>query len=214
MANNLFIAFEGIDGSGKSSQAKLLATKLESMGHKVYLTMEPTDCHIGSLLLKILRHHIKADHNTIALLFAADRIEHLLDKQNGIMKKLSEGFTVITDRYYFSSYAYNGTHTDMDWVIEINKMSAQIRRPDINIFIDVPPEVCMERINTNRATTELFENLDNLRNVREKFLEAFTKLKHEENIFITDGNRSVEVIADDIWKETERYLSMPAHTGV
>src|SRR4051794_21655867 len=114
MAKNLFIALEGIDGSGKSSQAKLLAAKLESMGHKVYLTMEPTTGTVGAVLLNILRKKAEADHSTIALLFAADRIEHLLNKQDGIMKKLSEGYTVITDRYYFSSYAYNGTHTDMD----------------------------------------------------------------------------------------------------
>jgi len=209
MANNLFIALEGIDGSGKSSQAKLLAAQLEILGHKVHLTLEPTEGHIGSLLLRILKKHIKADHRAIALLFAADRVEHLLDKQNGIVKKLSEGCTVITDRYYFSSYAYNGTHTDMDWVIEINKMSAQILRPDVNIFIDVPPEICMQRINANRETTELFEDLDNLRNVRDKYFEAFSKLKHEENVFTTDGNRPVDAIAADIWKETEWYLSRP-----
>src|SRR5436305_14234550 len=116
--------------------------------------------------MSILNKQIKADHRTIALLFAADRVEHLLDKQNGILQKLSEGYTVITDRYYFSSYAYNGTYADIDWVVEINKMSAQLRRPDINIFIDVPPEVCMQRINANRATTDLFENMDSLRNIR------------------------------------------------
>ena len=209
MANNLFISLEGIDGSGKSSQAKILAEQLEAKGHNVYLTVEPTEGHIGSLLLNILKKHVKADHRAIALLFAADRIEHLLDKKDGLVKKLSEGYTVITDRYYFSSYAYNGLHTDMDWVISVNKMCADILRPDINIFIDVPPEVCMQRINANRAHTELFENLDSLRNVREKYMEAFAKLKHEENIFITDGNRLVDAIAGDIWKETDWYLSRP-----
>lgn len=211
MANNLFIALEGIDGSGKSSQAKLLVEKLESAGHKVYHTVEPTEGHIGSLLLRILRKEIRADHRAIALLFAADRVEHLLDQQQGIIQKLKEGYTVITDRFYFSSYAYNGTHTDMDWVISVNKKSAELLRPDLNIFIDVAPEECMRRINANRSTTELFENLDNLRNVREKYMEAFSKLKHEENIFTTDGNRSIDAIAADIWKEVGWYISRPMH---
>jgi dTMP kinase len=201
MKKNLFIALEGIDGSGKSSQVKLLAEKLEQAGHKVHLTLEPTNSHIGSILLDVLRKKIKSDHRTIAALFAADRLDHLLNEDNGIIKKLEEGFTVITDRYYFSSYAYNGAHTDMDWVIGLNKMSALARRPDVNIFIDVPPDVCMQRINTNRATTELFEKLDTLTSVRAKYLEAFDKLKNEERIIIIDGNRPINDIAADIWQK-------------
>lgn len=208
MNRSLFIAFEGIDGSGKSSQVKLLAEKLQHAGHKVYLTLEPTNTHIGSILLDVLRKRIKSDHRTIAALFAADRLEHLLNETNGIIKKLEEGYTVITDRYYFSSYAYNGAHSDLDWVIELNKMSAQLRRPDLNIFIDVPPEVCMQRINTNRAVTELFEKTDTLTKVRDKYFEAFDKLKNEEKIFIVNGNRTIPDIATDIWQKiTTLYQS-------
>ena len=203
MKNNLFIALEGIDGSGKSSQVKLLAEKLEKAGHKVCTTFEPTDSIIGSMVRNILKGSIKADNRTIAALFLADRLDHLLNETNGIVKKLGEGYTVITDRYYFSSYAYHGTHMDMDWVIDSNRMCAGIRRPDINIFIDVPPEVCMKRINDNRNSTELYETLDNLSKVREKYFEAFEKLKGEEHIFITDGNRAFDVIAGDIWKAVE-----------
>ena len=198
MKQNLFIALEGIDGSGKSTQVKLLAEKLERAGHKVYATFEPTDGTIGTMVRSILKGEVKADNRTIAALFLADRLDHLLNETNGLVKKLAEGYTVITDRYYFSSYAYHGTHMDIDWVIETNKMCAQILRPDINIFIDVPPEVSMERINANRGTTELYETLDNLRNVKAKYLEAFEKLKNEEQIVTIDGNRSFEAIADDI----------------
>ncbi len=130
----------------------------------------------------------------------ADRLDHLLNEENGILKKMSEGYTVITDRYYFSSYAYHGTHMDMDWVIASNKMSADILRPDINIFIDVSPEVAMERITANRESVELYETLDNLRNVRAKYMEAFEKLKHEEKIVMVDGNRSFETISADIYR--------------
>ena len=207
MRDNLFIALEGIDGSGKSTQVKLLAEKLEGAGHKVYATFEPTDGMIGSMLRNILKGSIKADHRTIAGLFLADRLDHLLNETTGLVKKLADGYTVITDRYYFSSYAYHGTHMDMDWVIAANKMCAQILRPELNIFIDVPPEVSMQRISANRKSTELFETLENLENVRAKYLEAFEKLKSEENVFITDGNRSFEAIADDIWKETQTHLT-------
>jgi dTMP kinase len=199
MKKNLFIALEGIDGSGKSTQVKLLAERLSNAGHKVYATCEPTDGPVGTLARSILKGALKADERVIAGLFMADRLDHLLNETNGLVKKMSDGYTVVTDRYYFSSYAYHGTHIDMDWVIAANKMSAQIMRPHVNIFIDVPPEVAMQRINANRTTTELYETLENLTNVRAKYLEAFEKLKQEERIVFIDGNAAPEKIADDIW---------------
>src|SRR4051812_8814260 len=105
MSKNLFIALEGIDGSGKSSQVRLLAKKLQAAGHKVHATFEPTDGHIGKLLRSILKGTIKADNRTIAGLFLADRLDHLLHEETGLVKMLEQGYTVITDRYYFSSYA-------------------------------------------------------------------------------------------------------------
>ena len=207
MKNNVFIALEGIDGSGKSTQVKKLAERLTVAGHKVYATFEPTDSFIGSSIRNILKGVTKADERVIAGLFVADRLHHLLNDTDGIVKKMIEGYTVITDRYYFSSYAYNGTHIDMDWVIEANKMSTQILKPDMNIFIDVPPEVSMQRISAGRNGTELYETLENLQNVRNKYMEAFDKLKNEENICIINGNRSFEEIATDIYKEAQRLLS-------
>jgi dTMP kinase len=203
MTKNLFIALEGIDGSGKSTQVRLLAEKLTAAGYKVYATFEPTNGMIGSLLRNILKGSIKADERTIAGLFLADRLDHILNEDNGLLKKLSEGYTVITDRYYFSSYAYHGTHMDMDWVIACNKMCANLLRPDVNIFIDVPPEVSMQRISAGRQTTELYETLDNLTNVRSKYMEAFDKLKVKEQIITIQGNQSIEAIAGDIWEQLQ-----------
>lgn len=205
MKQNLFIALEGIDGSGKSTQSKILARKLNDAGYKVHSTFEPTDGAIGSVLRNILKGKMKVDEHTIAALFVADRLDHLLNEVDGIVQKLQEGYTVITDRYYFSSYAYHGTHVDMDWVIQANAMSAKIRRPDVNIFIDVAPETSMRRVQ-NRTATELYETLENLTNVRHNFLNAFEKLKHEEKIFVTDGNRPLELISDDIWKYVDGML--------
>jgi dTMP kinase len=96
---NLFIALEGIDGSGKSTQTKLLTEKLTAQGHKVYSTFEPTNNQIGKLIRDILRGKAKADHRVIAGLFVADRLDHLLNEEYGIVKKLEEGYTVIMDAY-------------------------------------------------------------------------------------------------------------------
>src|SRR6185295_4290086 len=194
MKKNLFIAFEGIDGSGKSTQVKLLSYNLKNAGHKVYLTCEPTDGPIGKLIRDIFSHKMEADHRTIAALFVADRLDHLLNKTNGILKKLEEGYTVITDRYYFSSYAYHGTHMPMDWVIEANSLSADLLRPDLNIYIDISPEISMKRLNNRRSSIELYETIENLRNVRTKYLEAIELLKLKENIFVLDGNRAPHII--------------------
>jgi len=204
MKKNLFIAFEGIDGSGKSTQVKLLTESLKKAGHKVYSTFEPTDSPIGSVIRNIFNHRIEADHRVIAGLFVADRLDHLLNKTTGILKKLEDGFTVITDRYYFSSYAYHGTHMSLDRVIEANSLSADLLRPDLNIYIDISPDISMERLTNGRSSLELYETKENLRNVRDKYLEAFELLKFKENIFMTDGNRSPDLIAADIWNEVSQ----------
>ena len=200
MQQPLFIAIEGLDGSGKSTQVKLLAEKFTNAGHKIYTTAEPTGGPAGKIIRDIFNHRVEGDHRFIAGLFVADRLDHLLNSKEGILKKLEEGYTVITDRYYFSSYAYQGTHMDMNWVIVANSMSATLRRPDLNVFVDVPSEVCIHRLQNARPSMEMYETLENLENVRKKYLEAFELLKLRENIFITDGNREDTFISDDIWK--------------
>ena len=200
MKKNLFLAFEGIDGSGKSTQVKLLSEKLMGEGHQVYVTCEPTNGPIGKMIRDIFNHKMEGDHRTIAALFAADRLEHLLHKTEGILKKLEEGFTVITDRYYFSSYAYHSVHMDMGWVIEANRLSAQLLRPDLNIYIDIAPEISMDRIKKNRDSVEIYETLENQRQVYAKYAEAFEREKDSENIFTVNGNQPTEKIAEEIWK--------------
>ena len=199
MKNNLFIAFEGIDGSGKSTQVKLLTQKLEAAGLKVYTTCEPTDGPIGKIIRDIFSHKMEADHRTIAGLFVADRLDHLLNKTNGILKKLEEGYTVITDRFYFSSYAYQSPHVDQDWVIKANSLSADLRRPDLNIYIDISPELSIDRLNKGRESIELYETLENLQNVRDKYFEIMELLKAEEKVLIVDGNREPKIISEEIW---------------
>ena len=207
MKENLFIAFEGIDGCGKSTQAKILAENLRKDGYKVYLTCEPTDSLIGSIIRNIFNHKIDADQKTIAGLFVADRLDHLLNKTNGILKKLEEGYTVITDRYYFSSYAYHGVHNiSLDWIIQANSLSSELLRPDINIYIDIDPETSMKRVNKSRSEIDMYENIDNLKKVRDKYLESFEKLKLEENIFTVDGNQYPEIISMDIFNKIKTLI--------
>jgi dTMP kinase len=204
MRKNLFIAFEGIDGCGKSTQVKLLSDNLTAAGHKVFCTVEPTDSPIGSIIRSVFSHKSEADHRTIAGLFVADRLDHLLNKTNGMLKMLEEGYTVITDRYYFSSYVYQGVHMPMEWVILANSLSAGLRRPDLNIYIDIAPEISMARLSKGRNSLDLYETLENLKNVRSKYFEAFEQLSSVEKIFITDGNRTPEVIAADIWDKVSQ----------
>jgi dTMP kinase len=113
---------------------------------------------------------------------------------------LEEGYTVITDRYYFSSYAYHSPYMSMDWVIEANRLSAELLRPDINIYIDISAEVSMQRIAKGRTSTELYETLDNLKQVKSLYKTAFEKLKDFEKIASINGERTEEEIATDVWK--------------
>ncbi|MEZ4949635.1 MAG: dTMP kinase [Saprospiraceae bacterium] len=149
---------------------------------------------------------MQADQHTIAGLFLADRLEHLLNKENGILKMLEDGYTVISDRYYFSSYAYHGVHVDMDWVIESNKKCAELLKPDLNIYIDILPEVSMKRLQKGRENLEMYETLDNLTNVRNQYLAAFQHEADNEKIVKIDGNRFPEEVGVDIWNQVKKLL--------
>ena len=201
MKEKKFIVFEGIDGSGKSTQLRLLAERLKAANLKVYTTAEPTGGPVGSVIRNIFNHRIEADEKVIAGLFVADRLDHLLNKVNGILKKTEEGFIVISDRYYFSSFAYHSSYMPMDWVIEANSMSAGLLKADATIFIDIEPGIGMERLKGNRDNIELYENLENLKRVRELYFKAFDKLKDIENIIIVNGNQSPELLAEEIWNK-------------
>ena len=210
MKKGVFIAFEGIDGSGKSTQIQLLSEKIKEKGVRCYQTCEPSGGPIGSLTRQILTGRIKTDHRVIAAMFAADRLDHLLNEVDGIASKIENGIAVITDRYYFSSYAYHSVDVPMDWVIKTNEESAKILRPDINIFIDIDADTAMERITRNRFHTELFEKKSRLEKVRANYLKAFDFLGGKENILIVDGTKSVEEIAEEIWRYVEPILENKA----
>ncbi len=195
-----FVVFEGIDGSGKSTQIKLLADKLKRAGEKVYVTAEPTFSTSGGIIRDALSGAVERTTCELAALFVWDRINHNINKTNGIKKMLEEGYTVISDRYYYSSLAYQGEATDYEWVKALNCSCPEIRKPDICIFIDISPEIAIKRITSDRATTEIFEEVGKLTKIRQTFLRIFDDLKGD-NVSLIDGDGDPEEISDRIYKK-------------
>jgi dTMP kinase len=207
MSKGCLIALEGIDGSGKSTQVKLLAAALEALGKKVHITCEPTDGYIGKLIRQIFRGEIEGSHEVIAALFLADRLNHITNSSDGLLKKIEEGYVVITDRYYLSSYAYHSVYMSMDWVIQANAIAAQLLKPAVHIFIDIDPDISMQRIKKSRNSTELYETHEMLRKVREKYLLAISKIQANETVICLDGNLPENDLSLNITGEIEKVLS-------
>ena len=186
MNRGKFIVFEGTDGSGKSTHLKLLARYLRGKGVPCVLTHEPTDSPFGAILRACLTGRIDTDERAIAALFAADRLDHVSNRVNGIEKQLAEGKTVLCDRFYFSSLAYNGGLVTAEWVAQLNAPVMQSFRPDLTVFIDLSPEESMQRV-SRRGETERYESLESLRRVREAYHEAFSRYGEGENIALIAG---------------------------
>ena len=194
-----FLALEGIDGSGKSTQLQLLLNRLTERGIRCQGTREPSDGPIGAMIRQIMTGRMTADNRVIAGLFAADRLDHVLNRRDGILEQVQNGVTVVTDRYYFSSYAYHSVDVDMGWVIDSNRLSAELLRPDATIFLDLPVRRALDRISRNRAQTELFEKEDRLTATREKYLEAFARLKDTEKVVVIDADADADTVAERVW---------------
>lgn len=201
-----FFALEGIDGSGKSTQLKLLARRLEAAGIPCLTTCEPTSGPIGKLLRQALTGQVKCDSRVVAPLFAADRLDHLLREENGLCRAVEAGLTVLTDRYCFSSYAYQSVDLPLEWVIEVNRPCAQLLRPTATLFIDVSPELALERIAQNRAGAELFETRDRLTRTREQYFKAFELEQNRERVIVIPGDRDVDAVAGEIWAAVSTLL--------
>mgnify|MGYP001102750638 CR=1 FL=1 len=205
--SGLFFALEGIDGSGKSTQLQLLAGRLEAAGIPCLTTREPTDGPIGQLLRQVLTRQLSCDSRVVAPLFAADRLDHILNAGTGILQALERGITVLSDRYYFSSYAYQGVDLPLEQVVEINRPCADLLRPAATLFLDVDPDLALERIARNRAGTELFETKDRLARAREQFFRAFDREREREKVIIIPGGQSVEQVAEALWAAVRPFYN-------
>ena len=196
MKKGKFIVFEGIDGAGKTTQIQLLAKRLRESGVDVDVSAEPTTNESGKALRRALSGQDKKRYCEMAAMFVLDRIGHNYE----IRELVDAGKTVISDRYYYSSLAYQGKATDYNWVRTMNIDCPDIRRPDVCIYLDLTPEESLKRISNGRESVEIYENLEKLTEVRASFYYTIEYLRKDgEQIFIVDASRSIEEISDEIF---------------
>ena len=190
----VFIVIEGLDGSGKTTQAKILSKKL-SENYKILCTAEPSQGKIGAFIRNgCLYEENRLPKEAEALVFAADRIEHM---QNEIAPALAEDKIVICDRYIYSSLAYQGsTGLSLDWIKTINARALQ---PDFSIFIDVSPEQVLERLHRKKSVMETLETQQKVREVYLKFVE-------KGELILINGDKPKEVVADALYSTVLRLL--------
>ena len=181
------IVFEGIDGAGKTTQIELLAEYLQQKGRRVYRTAEPTESVTGGLLRDALGGVSKRSPGEMAALFVLDRIFHNVNPVNGFNKMTGDGVDVICDRYYYSSLAYQGSETDFEWVRRMNLDCPEIRRPDLCIFLDIPPAAALERIGKRGEAKEIYEKEETLTLFRKTFLKVFDTLPDRVAIINAEG---------------------------
>ncbi|MCL2287727.1 MAG: dTMP kinase [Candidatus Bathyarchaeota archaeon] len=192
--SGIFICIEGLDGSGKSTQAKLLTKRLCKEGYNAVFTAEPSKGKIGLFIRKRLFEKERLPTAVEALLFAADRIEHV---QQVIVPALQEGKIVISDRYVYSSLAYQGSAgLSLDWIETINNTA---KNPDLSIFIDVAPETVLERLKRKKS---VMENLQTQRRVHEIYLKYVEKglLKR------VDGSKDKNAVLEALYSEVVLFL--------
>ena len=198
MTRGRFIVFEGIDGSGKSTHAVLLKERLEREGYRVFLTCEPTEGEAGVLLRRCLTGEADLPEQALAGLFMTDRIDHILNAKTGILRHIEAGEIVLCDRYYFSSFAYNGSYAPMEWVIEINRVARETLSPDLTLFLGIDPERFLSRIG-DRGATERYEKTEVLRKVRENYFRAFERLP-DEKVCVVDNNGTIAAAQEAIYR--------------
>lgn len=189
-----FIVFEGLDGAGTTTQMQMLATACDKKDILCRATFEPTDKPIGRLVRSILQKQIVTTPLALAMLYAADREDHLHNPVNGLTHDLEQGKLVICDRYLYSSLAYQSVECDFEIVAKLNDFPA----PEYVFFIDTPLEECIRRIDSRGNTSELFERHEFLQKVKDNYERIFSTLSDKVKFFRLDGLASKEEIACQI----------------
>ncbi|MEM2999823.1 MAG: dTMP kinase [Candidatus Bathyarchaeia archaeon] len=189
-----FICLEGLDGSGKTTQAKMLAEKLKA-GYNAVYTAEPSRGKIGAFIRKHCLYGEKRLSSAVeALLFAADRMEHV---ETEILPALQQGRVVISDRYLYSSIAYQGAAgLSIEWIEKINEHAL---KPDLAVFIDVDPKVAMRRLKPHKS---VMENLETQQKVREIYL----KFVEKGSLVRVNGNQPKNAVARELYMVVKRFL--------
>jgi len=188
-----FVVLEGLDGAGTTTQAAALARALRERGDRVHTTCEPSTGPVGALLRQALTgrltgHGQPVDRTTLALLFAADRADHVAQE---IVPALEAGATVLCDRYVLSSIAYQGLDLPFDEVVALN---AHAPAPDLTLFLDVPPRVAQKRRAQSRGRDELFDALALQRRVDRNYRRAIAHGLHGGPVSLIDGARPVDEV--------------------
>jgi dTMP kinase len=204
MIEGHFIVLEGIDGAGTTTQVDLLARALRKRGLPVHNTREPSDGPVGTLIRQVLQGRVVVpgvsgprppSWATMALLFAADRVDHL-DAE--VVPNLLDGVTVLSDRYDYSSAAYQSADAStpgaLDWIKTLN---ARARRPDLTIVLDVKPSVAAKRRHERAGRPELYDDAE-LQERLAQFYGTLEKHYPGERIVHLDGEREVDAVHADV----------------
>jgi len=182
-----FLAVEGIDGAGTTTQSLLLTRFIEGHGIKVTLTAEPTDGEVGKLIRNILGGESGCHHEKLALLFAADRVEHY----KGLVEpELKKGVWVVSDRYLLSSLAYQSVQCDLAWVESIN---SRVPHADLTVLLDLDVNAAMERLSHRDGKVEIFEKKRTLEKVRQNYLDIVRAATNFETA-IVDASPEIEEV--------------------
>jgi dTMP kinase len=204
----MLIVFEGIDGSGTTTQAKMLAEWFAGQGRPVHLTWEPSQGRIGRLLREHLSGRVDAPdperwYHALALLFAADRLDHLARE---IEPRRAEGVHVISDRYLLSSFVYQSLHCDLEWVRQINH---EAPAPDLTFLLDLPTATAMERLARRNLFTapEIYETAEQQEKLRLRYLRAAQDLYSEHKIVTIDALASQDQVHAQVLAQLAPRLS-------
>lgn len=218
MAKGMFVVIEGLDGAGTTTQARQLADWFDKEGQPIVLTREPSDGPAGFLIRLALTRRLfavvndevrKMDDATLALMFAADRMDHV---HTTIDPKLEQGVNVVSDRYYLSSFAYQSLGVELAWVRQINSKCTE---PDLTVLLDVPPLVCARRMAKERWQLNLYEDATQLEEIRANYLQITKLLAREgHRVVVLDANRPARDVHRDIKKLVRKLqrgtLTVPA----
>lgn len=192
-----FIVFEGIDGAGTSTQIKKIC---EKNPQKFFQTAEPTSLETGKFLRKMLGGEFSVDEKTNSFLFAADRAEHLYGK-NGIIEQISNGKTVISDRYLFSSLAYQSISCGEELPKLLN---STFPLPEILFFFEIDPEISLKRVDSRNEKKEIYEKIETQKKIALEYEKIISEYENNPScgmkIIRIDAAKSIEEISDTISK--------------
>lgn len=195
----MFITLEGPEGSGKTTAVETAVNKLMEMGYQIVRTREPGGTPIAEQIRNVIldKNNTAMDPRTEALLYAASRRQHLVEK---VWPALKEGKIVICDRYLDSSLAYQGGARGLgvDNILNINLFATENTWPDLTLLFDIKPEIGLERIakNANREVNRLdLEKIEFHNKVRQTFLDL--SKRYPERFVVIDASQSREKVAED-----------------